>query len=589
MFKWHRVTTVLGMSAMACFAQAENKVLLVGVDGLQYEKLQGVNTPNFDRLNITKAYTGGIKNYGSEQPTISGPGWATILTGVWMSKHGVDSNSAGLTNAEFPGLFKRIKDAKPDAYVASYAHWSPINTNFFADEVANIEEVASGIGDQQVVDRALDTITTTSAEFVFLHLDDIDHMGHSSCFGGAYDDAIEVVDRQLGSLLDQVEQLEQQTGDDWLVLVTTDHGRTPIVGCGHGNQTLEEKTIFIGSNEAMNAEFWQRIADVSNSDFEGIYGYPSQASIAPTVLTHLGIEIDKDWRLDGVPLKGALAPRKLMQDPSAVQDITWYSTENRNATIYRNGIQVDQVPALDQGWTDPDPLAAGIVDYVVETNGVPAAIRVNNFQIDAGLDKNSLKAYFFRNDAQYVRYDKLTDQSDSGYPKETNDSNWPGLNAYKDQITASFKKDAATSYFFLKNGQYINYDNVADKVRSGYPKDITSVTWPGLDSYKDQIEAALRWHNDKVYFFLSDGQYIRYDLDSDAVDSGYPKPINDDTWPGMRAYATDITAAVKWSDNLGYIFLSNQRYLRYDLAEDRVEEGYPRRIDDGTWPGLLKP
>ncbi len=593
MFKWARLSKGLAVGiSLITFTEisnADNKVLLVGVDGLQLEQLHKVNTPNFDRLNITPAYTGGIKDYDSEQPTISGPGWASILTGVWMSKHGVDSNSAGLTNPEFPGLFKRIKDAKPNAYISSLVNWSPINTNFFADEVANIEQVESGISDQNVVDQALDTVTNSPAEFVFLHLDEPDHAGHESCFGPAYEKSISDVDAQIGSLLDRIEVLEQQTDDDWLVLVTTDHGRTPIVGCHHGNQTVEEKTIFIGANEAMNAEFWQKISDIPNSEFDGLYGYPSQTSIVPTVLTHLGISIEPEWRLDGIPLVGQLAPRKLMQDPSAVNDFTWYSNENVTANVYRNGVLVDQVNALDKGWTDTSLNEVGVVDYVVETNGIPAALRFNNYQIDAGLDKDLFKAYFFRNDAKYVRYNKVTDKADSSYPKETNDNTWPGLGDYKNRINASFKKDSGTSYFFLNNGEYISYDNHADEVRDGYPKPINDDTWPGLGQYKDQLEAALSWDNNKVYFFLTDGSYVRYDLDNDSVDVGYPKPINDDTWPGMGDYAKDITAAVKWNDNRGYVFLTGQRYLRYDISNDQVDEGYPRRVDNSTWSGLLNP
>lgn len=54
----------LGLSNVA---NADNKVLLIGVDGVQYEKLSTVNTPNFDRLHIQKAWTGGITGDITEQ------------------------------------------------------------------------------------------------------------------------------------------------------------------------------------------------------------------------------------------------------------------------------------------------------------------------------------------------------------------------------------------------------------------------------------------------------------------------------------------------------------------------------------------
>ncbi|MFT5880979.1 MAG: phosphopentomutase [Moritella sp.] len=58
-------------------------------------------------------------------------------------------------------------------------------------------------------------------------------------------------DSYLDKILDEI----RQSRHDWLVLLTTDHGRQPVTGYGHGNQTKQEKTIFIGSNKPLNTEF----------------------------------------------------------------------------------------------------------------------------------------------------------------------------------------------------------------------------------------------------------------------------------------------------------------------------------------------
>ena len=49
------------------------------------------------------------------------------------------------------------------------------------------------------------------------------------------------------------------------------------------------------------------------------------------------------------------------------------------------------------------------------------------------------------------------------------------------------------------------------------------------------ITAAIQWSHGKAQFFLNDGRYFRYDIKADRSDPGYPKPINDETWPGMGA------------------------------------------------------
>jgi hypothetical protein len=50
------------------------------------------------------------------------------------------------------------------------------------------------------------------------------------------------------------------------------------------------------------------------------------------------------------------------------------------------------------------------------------------------------------------------------------------------------------------------------------------------------ITGALNGPGGKAQFFLSDGTYIRYDVAADRADPGYPKPVTDRTWPGMGRY-----------------------------------------------------
>ena len=571
------------MTSSLVFAQS--KVLLIGIDGVQFEKLQAANTPNLDQLNISKAYTGGIEGTATQQKTSSGPGWSTILTGVWVNKHRIAANEDGLANPEFPSLFKRIRDAKPNAYIASIAHWGTPNTSYFKNDVEGNDLTLNGLSDQAVTNKVIDVINTTDADFVFAHLDDPDHFGHSQCFGSAYQNSIEVADTQVGEMMAAVNAKIAQ-GEDWLVLVTTDHGRTPVIGCHHGNQTLQEKTIFIASNLVLNNEFTLPATNVANQDFNGLYAYPAQTSIAPTVLRHLDIEPKIEWALDGIPLNGDLAVRKLMASDLGTA-LTWAPQNNSNVDIYLNGILIDNVNDLEGQWSDLNAIN-GILDYTLVKNNTPATWRMNRLDITAALDWNISRAYFFRSDSQYVRYNKTLDKADAGYPSSTNDATWPGLGYAGDKIVAAFRKDNDKAYFFLNDGQYIRYDIRSDETDAGYPKAINNDTWPGMGNYATNIVAALRWKGNRVYFFLDNGQYLRYNLVNDSVDSGYPKPINDDTWPGLGNYAQEIQSAVKWNDGRGYIFLKNQKYVRYNIAIDRVDAGYPNEVNNDTWPGLMQ-
>ncbi len=53
----------------------------------------------------------------------------------------------------------------------------------------------------------------------------------------------------------------------------------------------------------------------------------------------------------------------------------------------------------------------------------------------------------------------------------------------------------------------------------------------------------------KAYFLIG-SQYVRYDVASDQVDAGYPKPIGAN-WPGFSAAGVD--AAVDGDDEKVYV------------------------------------
>ncbi|MCX6567389.1 MAG: hemopexin repeat-containing protein [Candidatus Aminicenantes bacterium] len=134
--------------------------------------------------------------------------------------------------------------------------------------------------------------------------------------------------------------------------------------------------------------------------------------------------------------------------------------------------------------------------------------------------------------------------------------------------------------YFFKGSQYSRYDLKADRVDPGYPKSITE--WSGLP-WTDGVDAAVNWGNGKVLLFKG-SQYVRIDVQADRVDPGYPKPINNETWPGLP-WTDGIEAAINGGNGKIYLFKETQ-YVRWDIQTDRADPGYPKSIDNETWPGL---
>lgn len=575
---------------LAKSASAAQKAILIGVDGVQLDRLQAINPANLNRLNVAKTYTGGIVGESSEQDTNSGPGWATILTGVWKHKHLVATNDAGEANPVFPSVFKRLKLANNQLKIGSFAHWSAINTQFFTSDIALVDQSQSGVSDAAAVAAAIDFINA-GGDFTFVHLDDVDHTGHSFGFGSTYDMSLAVMDQQLGQLINAVFAKQQQTGDDWLILVTTDHGREAS-GYNHGGQSQSEKTTFIASNKSLNAEFSSAVTNISNTSLNGLYGYASAASVMPTMLAHMGVAIQPAWQLDGIPLLGGLGVRKVMKGASST--LGWYAQGSGTLSIYnaKTSMLLAQVPAASLAWNDSG-IGSNSIDYRLVLNGISVNYRANKrgLLINSMLNLDANTAYFFRDDGRYVRYNKSQDKTEAGYPLDINNTSWPGLSAYRFQLMAGFNGEAGKAYFFLKDGRFIRYDIAADTIDAGYPKLIDNTNWPGLSTYASKICASLVWKSadKKLFIFLSDGTYLRLSLTNFTIDAGYPKVVDNSSWPGLGSYATSISSAIKWDDSRAYFFLANNTYIRYSITSDLADSGYPKVVDDGTWYGLLNP
>jgi hypothetical protein len=193
------------------------------------------------------------------------------------------------------------------------------------------------------------------------------------------------------------------------------------------------------------------------------------------------------------------------------------------------------------------------------------------------------KAYLLSGD-EYVRYDIASDRVDPGYPAPIA-GNWPGLWS---PVGAGVIWPNGKVYF-LRGNQYVRYDIASDRVDPGYPAPIAG-NWPGLSLQR--VDAALVWPGDKkAYLFghyggvpgqLVSGRlgYVRYDIDNDRQDDGYPASI-EQNWPGLPP---DINSCVLWPNGKVYFFRANY-YFRYDIPSDRVDPGYPAPIA-GNWPGV---
>ena len=313
-------TLVLAVPA-GIAAQPAPKVLLIGIDGVRPDVLAEVPTPNIDALAASGWYTAEAR---TTTPSVSGPSWSSMLTGVWPEKHGVTDNSfAGRDYDTWPGFLTLVERERPELATFAAVDWLPLAELPDGDPVlsAAIDQRVTVDGydlgwaeaDGEVASRAVLHLVEADPDAMFVYLGNPDETSHQhGSIGAEYRDAIALADRHVGMLIDAVRVRRYAHDENWLVLVSTDHGRRE--DGGHGGDSPEEMTIFILASGVGGGGAGERAG--AAGDGAGRTGSGAGAAtadwpppgpadivdVAVTALVHLGFEIDPAWGLDGKPL-----------------------------------------------------------------------------------------------------------------------------------------------------------------------------------------------------------------------------------------------------------------------------------------------
>jgi predicted AlkP superfamily pyrophosphatase or phosphodiesterase len=179
------------------------KVLFIGIDGTRFDALRAVKTPHLDKLVEHGIHADNCLILGDryrKNNTISGPGWSSILTGVWADKHGVHDNSfKGKNYDEYPHLFALLKRQRPDAHTASFVTWKPIHEHVLrqADAAEAFEEQSHDYVkfDQQAADAAAKYAVTPGLDCLFFYIGQVDVAGHGHGFHPSVPQYIEAIER----------------------------------------------------------------------------------------------------------------------------------------------------------------------------------------------------------------------------------------------------------------------------------------------------------------------------------------------------------------------------------------------------------
>lgn len=293
---------VASSTALGAQAQPARKAVFILLDGIPADVIERVQTPVLNGIaaagGYARAHVGGDRGRATETPTVSAPGYMSLITGTWAHKHNVRGNSNQSPNYDYWNIFRIVETVEPERRTALFSTWTDNRTvliglgrpgagEFQMDYVADgfeLDTVAYPHDrgkryiqdiDERVSSEAAAHIAAVGPDLTWVYLQHTDDVGHAQGDGELFDVAVMQADARVGRIWKAV-QTRQALGEEWMIVVTTDHGRDAVTGKGHGRQTERERTTWIVTNQsALSGRFTRGSAAI--------------VDIAPSLLQHLGI------------------------------------------------------------------------------------------------------------------------------------------------------------------------------------------------------------------------------------------------------------------------------------------------------------
>jgi hypothetical protein len=301
----------------------KKKVVFIIADGIPADILEKCPHPFLEKVagsgGYKRAYVGGEKGGYSQTPTISAVGYNSLLTGTWVNKHNVRDNDIKDPNYYYPSIFRLLKESDSTKKTALFSTWLDNRTKLVGESLPQTGSFAVDFhsdgweldtlhyphDNQSSYIHAIDEKVTIDAEncireegpdLTWLYLEYTDDMGHRHGESPEFREAIGYTDKQVGRIWNAIKYRQEKFPEDWLLIVTTDHGRDSINAMGHGGQSSRERTTWIVTNAGDLNHYYRNYP-------------PAIVDIMPTIARFMGLAIPRQdlLEIDGTPLTGKLS------------------------------------------------------------------------------------------------------------------------------------------------------------------------------------------------------------------------------------------------------------------------------------------
>ncbi len=343
------ITTILfhvGLWEQSAAQSAKNKkVVFVIVDGIPADVVERVATPNIDKITkkgaYMRAYVGGEKDGYTQTPTISAVGYNSLLTGTWVNKHNVTGNDIKAPNYNYHNIFRLLKKQYPSKTIGVFSSWTDNRTKLVGDTLPQAGNISVDyrfdeyeldtarfphdkpgkymhLIDEHVSKSAAEVIVEKAPDLSWVYLEYTDDVAHRFGDSPQFDSAVRLMDVQIGRIWDAVLKRQNKHNEEWMIIITTDHGRDEKSGKGHGGQTNRQRTTWMATN-------------LHGLNDYAFYYTPAIVDIMPTIahFMKINIPVDQLFEIDGTSLIGpvSIANLKAVQVNSGI-DLSWKAFQN---------------------------------------------------------------------------------------------------------------------------------------------------------------------------------------------------------------------------------------------------------------------
>lgn len=215
------------------------RAMIISVDGLRPDVMLRANAPRLRRMMEEGSFTCWAQ---TTAVAVTLPSHVSMLTGVRPQRHQIEWNyDVPLSKPVYPSVPTIFELAHKAGYttamVTAKAKFDVLNKPETLDAVWMPQD--GGVADQHVVTHAISIINETRPELLFVHLGEVDAVGHGKGWGTPEQlEAIQHVDEAIGAILDEL--AAKKLLDSTLVIISSDHGGAAKT---HGADDVRSRNI----------------------------------------------------------------------------------------------------------------------------------------------------------------------------------------------------------------------------------------------------------------------------------------------------------------------------------------------------------